>query len=382
VNDFDADKIPPVDLSRLSEARTLVPSPSRSALDLPAWLQIELPTERGVLRLVDFASAGQNGTHYRSWLATTQPPAPPAFTTHPRDGERVRPAATQFLWRGARGLTNLSYRLEIATDAEFTATLLATNGTDAGRIILDLASLPAATGADRWWRVITSGPNGEATPDVPPARFTLDATAPVQALPPSNKPGPKGELILHSLRGEEAPKFGELIAAKREARTADGTKLNGRDQMLVYSFPVWPEEDFTVALRVRIDEMPQGRPGQIFSGWAAVLDDPLRLTVENGKLFGRIESGQFLGTPGVPISAGAWHQIIAVKNGNTLKLFLDGQPAGSCAAPQFNTTAAHDCALGGNPHFTGDECLAATVADFGLWERALSDAEIQRLASP
>jgi len=208
----------------------------------------------------------------------------------------------------------------------------------------------------------------------------LDATAPVQALPPSNKPGPKGELIVHSLRGEEAPKYGELIAAKHEARTAAGTKLNGRDQMLVYSIPVWPEEDFTVALRVRIDEMPKGRLGQIFSAWAAGLDDPLRLTVENGKLFGRIESGQLLGTPGVPISAGAWHQIIAVKNGNALKLFLDGQPAGSCAAPQFNTTAARDCALGGNPHFTGNECLAATVADFGLWERALSDVEIQRAA--
>jgi hypothetical protein len=70
-----------------------------------------------------------------------------------------------------------------------------------------------------------------------------------------------------------------------------------------------------------------------------------------------------------------------VKSGATLQPFLDGQPAGSCAAPEFTTTAARDCALGGNPKFTGNEFLAATFADFGLWERALSTAEVQRLVS-
>ena len=59
---------------------------------------------------------------------------------------------------------------------------------------------------------------------------------------------------------------------------------------------------------------------------------------------------------------------------------LDGKPAGSCGAPRFTTTAARDCALGGNPHFSGDESLAATFADFGFWERALSAEELQRLA--
>jgi hypothetical protein len=36
--------------------------------------------------------------------------------------------------------------------------------------------------------------------------------------------------------------------------------------------------------------------------------------------------------------------------------------------------------LGGNPHFSGDESLTATFADFGFWERALSAEELQRLA--
>ena len=53
-----------------------------------------------------------------------------------------------------------------------------------------------------------------------------------------------------------------------------------------------------------------------------------------------------------------------------------------CAAPRFPTTTAHDCALGGNPHFSGDESPAATFADFGFWEQALSTEELQHLVRP
>jgi hypothetical protein len=70
-----------------------------------------------------------------------------------------------------------------------------------------------------------------------------------------------------------------------------------------------------------------------------------------------------------------------VKRGSKLTLFLDGQPAGSCAAPEFTTTSARDCALGGNPHFTGNEFLAATFAEFGLWARALSGEELLQIAT-
>jgi len=240
----------------------------------------------------------------------------------------------------------------------------------------------SALGSDRWWRVITISPQGETAAEVPPARFRLDPDAPAPMVSPSNKPGPKGELILHSLRSGAAPKFGMVDSSKHESSNAEGTQVNGRDQMLVYSLAVWPEEDFTVAVRVRIQEMPEGRPGQIFCAWTAGMDDPLRLTVEKGKLFARIEAGQVYGTAGVPISEGTWHHVAAVKSGSTLRLFVDGQDTGSCAVPEFMTTTSRNCALGGNPRFSGNEFLAATFADFGLWERALSPAEIQRLASP
>ena len=60
---------------------------------------------------------------------------------------------------------------------------------------------------------------------------------------------------------------------------------------------------------------------------------------------------------------------------------MDGQSVGSCAAPEFTTTLAKDCALGGNPHFTGNEFLAARFADFAFYARALTTEEVHGLSA-
>ena len=136
---FDEEKLPAVNLSRLAEARAGAPARSQSALESPAWLQVDVPTEQDhTLRLVDFASAGSAGTHYRSWLVASEPPPQPAFTLHPRDGERIRPGAVQFQWRAARSRMNLSYRVEISGDDGLL--LLATNCPGAARMALEVAA--------------------------------------------------------------------------------------------------------------------------------------------------------------------------------------------------------------------------------------------------
>jgi hypothetical protein len=396
-NAVDEDGIPPVNLARLAETRVVeitarrgLTSAATGAVSEP-WLAVDVPTGDGrPLRLVDFASAGASGTRYRSWLPAQNPAPAPAFTQLPADGVRLPLGEVRFQWRGPRraGLAPASnsvtsYRVEFAANESFAPLLLATNGGSANRVVLNTTAFTKKTGATPaplFWRVVSISANGETIPDVPPARFTLDPSAPQQTLPPDPKPGPNGELILHSLRDDAAPQFGEVKSAKFASRDVEGTEVNGRDQMLVYAMPAWPEEDFTVAVRVRLSESQGKRAGQIFSAWAAGMDDPLRLIVDGGKVFARIEAGGGFSTPGAAMAAGTWHHVAAVKHGGTLTLFVNGQSSGSCAAPEFSTTQAKDCALGGNPHFTGNEFLAARVADFAFYARALTAEEVRGLA--
>ena len=226
------------------------------------------------------------------------------------------------------------------------------------------------------------GAGGETLADVPPARFVLDSSAPPQALLPEPLTGPDRELIIHSLRAQDPPKFGRLISPWPGVSGADGRELNGRDQMLHYSLGAWPAEDWTVVVRVRVRELPRNRLGQVFSAWCRNVDDPLRLVLDGGKLYARIEAGAGFSTPGLTLEPGRWYAVAAVKREGTLRLLVDGKTIGSCAAPMYLPTQATDCALGGNPHYSGNEFLAASFADFAFYARALSDAELQRLASP
>ena len=219
----------------------------------------------------------------------------------------------------------------------------------------------------------------------------LAASAPAEPQPD------QGALLFDSLpeaRFEFAGLLGERVDANVQNWLLTAPQANpgmlemfrlrdrGRDQMLLYSLPAWPEKDFTIVVRVRIDELPTGRIGQVFSAWAAGMDDPLRLVVDNGRLFARIEAGSSFSTPGAVLEPGRWRHVAAARRGATLTLFVDGQAVGSSAAPEFMTTAAHACALGGNPHFKGNEFLAATFADFELWGRGLSDEELRRSTDP
>jgi len=384
-NPYDEDALPAIDLQRLKEARVVAPQKTSGKLESPLrpWLIMEVPTADGrPLRLVDFASAGARGTRYRSWLPAKSPPPPPAFTQIPPDAGRVPVGPVLFQWRGPR-TRDVSYRVEFSPDAAFATGPAWSTNVSTTRVALDSANLAVLAQPPLkpiYWRVISKHATGESIADVPPAWFRIDPTAPAHALPPEPKLGPNGELIVHSLRGDAAPQFGEMKSARFSNRDGEGTEINGRDQMLVYAVPAWPEEDFTVSVRVLIREHPPKRIGQVFSAWAGGMDDPLRMVVDGGKLFARVEAGAAFSTPGVPVQPGRWYTVAAVKQGATLRLYLDGKSVGSCGVPEFMTTQAQDCALGGNPHFSGNEFLAARFADFRLYAKALPPEEIQALS--
>ena len=109
------------------------------------------------------------------------------------------------------------------------------------------------------------------------------------------------------------------------------------------------------------------------------MDDPLRLVIDGGQLFARIEAGALSSTEGVPVEPGRWYHAAAIKARGRLTLFLDGTERASATAPLLLSTKANDCALGGNPHYAGNECLAVDLADFAFFPRALASAELSEL---
>ncbi len=384
-NTFDEDAIPEMDLEHLEKAQVvpLQNSARRDGFTPPPWLTVDVPTvQGGTLRLVDFASAGSAGTRYRSWLPANPSPPPPALTRLPADAGRVPVGPVLFQWRGP-GRSKCSYRVEFSTNELFTVGRTWATNTTETRVLIDLRSFPASwdKAGKLWWRVVSSNANGQSLADAPPAWFRMDASAPAQAIPPETRIGPSGELIVHSLRGNAPPEFGEIVPTQVTENAEDGTEVNGRDQKLVYLVPAWPEEDYTVSVRVCIRDLPQKRVGQIFSAWAGNMDDPLRLVVQNDQVFARIEAGGNFTTPGTRIEAGRWYSLTAVKESTTLTLYLDGIAVGSGTVPMYNSTSARDCALGGNPHFAGNEFLAARFADFRLYARALSPTEVRPLTA-
>ena len=111
-----------------------------------------------------------------------------------------------------------------------------------------------------------------------------------------------------------------------------------------------------------------------------MMDDPLRLCVQGGKLFARVEAGKAYSTGGVPVGPDRWYHVAAVKAGERLTLYVDGKPAGSMQVPADVHSAARDFALGANPHYTGQsEHLACRLRGLTFLVRALGPEEVAGL---
>lgn len=389
-NAFDESDIPAVDLKHLVDARLVTRSNHTSAIASMPWLLVDLPAPDGrTLRLCDFASAGAAGTRYRSWLPATNPPPPPPITRLPADGATIGPGQTLFRWTTKTNATLTDYRLVISDSPDF------------AKFVVDLAGLKrsrAEVGEDLksrlqpqrryFWRVVARGPQGE-TPSVEPAAwFRFDPQTPASASADDFETDPGGLVVKAPLRGDPTPEFGRLkratgfVPAEGPGDSANGAiRLNGNGQMLIYALPEEVGEDYSVAVWLRVGALPEGRIGQVFSAWAAGMDDPLRLTIDSGRLFARIEAQQGFSTKGVPIDVGVWHHVAAVKRGPQLTLYLDGQAREQIAVPPLMNSVARSCALGGNPNFSGNEFLAADFADFEMSFRALSADEVIALAT-
>ncbi|HSV72318.1 MAG TPA: beta-L-arabinofuranosidase domain-containing protein [Chthonomonadales bacterium] len=383
----DEERLPAIDVAKLSRARVV---PSAPALGLRAtgprpWLLVELATvEGGVLRLCDFASAGAAGTRYRSWLPAASAPPPPPMPLRPWDGAKAPPGPAVLQWRSGSASAEPEARfvVEVAATPRFASPIYRAEAIAERRHVLAGAWLAAQRpGRTYWWRVGAMAPSGRVVwNEGPPMRFTVDASLPpltAEELAPRARPD--AALVTDALRGRPAPERGRLQSAAGWAPDGpDAVRTNGTDGLLVYEVPGdFPDEEHTVRIRVRVESMPGARTAQIVSAWCAPMDDPVRVCIDNGRLYARIEAGAGYSTPGVDIEAGRWYALALVKSGAEMTLYVDGRAASRSPAPTSLFSSSRAIAVGGNPLYRGTtEFLHASFADFALLGRAMSAEEV------
>lgn len=382
LNPFDPNAVPELAAEKAASqpvVRGVLEAQRRTRQPADPWLVMRFPTAGGKsLRLCDYASAGAKGTHYRSWLPITLPLPPPAVPSYPRDGAEVPAGKLLFRWSGpSRPDAHVTeYRLQIWDTDHWAVNEPATTN----RLVLseELTSR-LRPGQEYSWQVEARGPDGLTTTTPFRSLFRINPGLPRLTEAELNPPA-GGLLVSAPLQENAAPSAGKLLEAAGFRREEDGLALDGQSGRLKYSVDEFPQESYTAAVRVRFASLPQGRLGQVFSAWTAPSDDPLRLVVENGRLYARIEAGGGgAGTEGFPVQTGRWYTVAGVKDGSRLLLYVDGKLVGRAPAPFTVRSRSREVALGGNPRYTGNEFLAARFADFSLHGRALSAEEIRDL---
>ncbi len=385
LNGFDATGVPALTPDVIKHAKVVPPAGKTGGL-FP-WLIMELPSNPA-LRLCDFASAGATGTRYRSWLPALQPLPPPPITRRPVDGGTLAPGTTPFRWTTRTNSVLNHYRLQVGESPDFSDCVLDFQNLQAPRFNLERKDQERLS-PQRWyyWRVTAVGPHGETVSAQPPARFRLDPSKP--ELPFRNDPplGPEALAVRASLSGNLEPEFGQLLRPTTFETTpgphgGPAVQVNGQNQMLMYQLPEAFESDYSVAVWFKVLTFPEGRLGQVFSCWTAGMDDPLRLTIDRGQLAARLEAQQGYSTKGAAIETGKWYHVTAVKSGSRLALFVNGKLKEEVQVPLLPSTRASNCALGGNPNYSGNEHLRAAFSGFAFWFRALDPQEIRDLAHP
>jgi DUF1680 family protein len=177
LNDFDDAALPPVDLSRLGESRLIRVRSSTDHDRLAPYLTMALPAAGGRwITVCDFASAGAQGTRYRSWLPAVHPLPPAVVTQLPRDGAVLDGNPTRFHWTGpARPDANLSeYQLFISPTEDFQSSLLVKSGIQTNEVVLDAQALkPLTRGETYYWKILAENHDGTTESVRPPASFKL-----------------------------------------------------------------------------------------------------------------------------------------------------------------------------------------------------------------
>ena len=385
-NTFDMPAAPMIDLQalRLQDVSLSDRFPPMVICDLAT-------PQNDMIRLCDFATAGAHGTQYRTWLpARGGRPADFALRS-PRPDEAIAPGLAVFRWVShSSGEPHAgTFDFCVAEDALCERPILTRAGLRTARCVLRDGFAP---GKRYYWKVVAHNAAGSSGNVDGPRSFTVDP----------NKPntlkedcvlltkGPDALVIAASLDGTAEPQRGCLQEAVNVVPAPDrlggpegALGFNGRDSRVRYAIPEeFPQDAYTVSAWVYVEAFSDKQYQQVFSAWAAGGDDPLRISVMGTGLCARIEeAGGTHTTELLTLERGRWMHVAAVKDGQALRQYIDGECRGATAVEARIRSSCRSVALGGNPLYAGDEYFNGRIDDFALRARAMSAEEIRRLAA-
>ncbi len=335
------------------------------------------------LVLVDFASAGAHGTHYAAWLPAVNAAPAPAWLTAPREGQAVAAGPVRFEWTGhgsgrAQGRT---FALAIARDSSFGDIVHEVDDLTWPRYVFEDG---LAEGGPYSWRVTARNDHGNSESFWGASSFMADASLENTVVVASTyQLGERGLMLASLLNGNGDPTIGSIEsvvglepAEDRHRQAGGAVYLSGENCGVKYALPYFPERDCTFHAWVCPEGLPADRNQQVFSAWAAGMDDPLRVCLRGDQVLTRIEAGQSSDTEGVSVANGEWVHVAAVKEGPQLRLYVNGELRSEVGCLEWSTTAALNVAVGANPNYHGNECFIGRIDDFGFHAEALSSDEI------
>ncbi|MEW6237915.1 MAG: beta-L-arabinofuranosidase domain-containing protein [Candidatus Omnitrophota bacterium] len=379
-NSLDANDIPPLDMRNLS----LTKYNSYLGRFKPIVQFHYTGSDGRIAELCDFASAGAYGTNYVSWLPAVNAPPPPIVLKQPADGEIVPAGPMKFEWSGMKSQTDRTYALRISNNKEMQEPIAKIDGLHFPVQIVNQSLEPGKT---YYWTVDSRNPCGEQKAGDSPNSFTVDSSLANPLAGFADNPALvliRGDGLLASspLDGNGTPTYGCLAEtrhiepAKDRFGNENGAVRFSGNGMLRYQLPYFPADEYTFLVWVYPETPPTVHIAQIVSAWIRGGDDPLRVTLQGGKIYGRIEGFTGANTKGIPVNNKEWLHVAAVKSGSQLSLYINGKLADSTNAPIYLPTLAQDFALGANPHYEGNEYFTGCLDDFAFYAKAMNAEQI------
>ena len=378
-NSMDCEDLDELDFTNMALERTEIES------EVPPMVAYRAKTADGQeIILRDFATAGAHGTEYRSWLPVRNAPPPTFVLESPTRDAHVPVQGAVFQWQGSHRPEGWSYMVELSEQQDF-ATLTQSPSTQDPQLYWQTQ---LEHGKTYYWRVRMINPSGETLNEDGARTIVADNTLPEITPAQLSLYMHRGDglIVGDALDGATAPEYGVADAPRLLSPTPDRNGIaNGAVNldatgMARYKTAGFPSRDYTVAFWTKLDALPEGRIGQLFSAWCKGGDDPLRVVVDGGKVYAKIEGMGGGSTQGADMPVDVWTHVAAVKQGNSLKLYLNGEQVATGPAPMIVVSAAKDVALGNNPHHSADESVSAAFDDFALRARAFTIDEVQALA--